>query len=81
VLAVSSPYASLRAGAAGRSDLRSRSRYAAPSEPIVLAHTGEVDMVSKATLVAQAGASFATYTHAAESPLAAGMQIARLGIV
>ena len=81
VLVVSMPYVSLRAGAAGRSDLRSRSRYAAPSEPIVLAHTGEVDVVSKATLVAQAGASFATYTHAAESQLAAGMQITRIGIV
>jgi hypothetical protein len=81
VLCMSAPYASLRAGAAGRSELRSRGRYAAPAEPIVLAHGGEVELMSKATLAVQAGASFATYTHAAESRLPAGVQIARLGIV
>lgn len=80
-LALNSPFAALRAGAAGRSELRARQRYAAPSEPIVLAHTGEVAVVSKVTLVAQAGATFATYTHAAEARLAADMQITRIGTV
>jgi hypothetical protein len=81
VLSAIAPYAALHAGAAGRSDLRSRSRYAAPAEAIVLAHAGEVEVKSKATLVSQAGASFATYTHAAELELPVDMQITRLGIV
>lgn len=81
VLWKSSASAALGAGAAGRSELRSRDRYAAPSEPIVLAHAGEVEVKSKATLVVQAGGSFATYTHAAEFTLPADMQITRLGIV
>jgi hypothetical protein len=77
----SAPFAALRAGAAGRSELRSRGRYATAPDPIVLAHTGEVELMSKDTLAAQPGGSFATYTHAAETPVPAGMQIARLGIV
>jgi hypothetical protein len=81
VLSSSSSSAALRAGASGRSDLRSRSRYTAPAEPIVLAHGGEVEVKSKATLAAQAGGSFSTYTHAAEFKLSADMQITRLGII
>ena len=81
MLSASAPYAALGAGAAGRSDLRSRSRYAAPTDPIVLAHGGEVEVKSKSTLATLAGGSFATYTHAAEFLLPADMQITRLGIV
>jgi hypothetical protein len=81
LLCASAPFVALGAGAAGRSELRSKRRYAVPSEPIVLAHSGAVDVRSMATLAAQAGASFATYTHAAESRTAAGMQITRLGVV
>lgn len=81
VLSSSSASAALSAGAAGRSDLRSRSRYATPAEPIVLAHGGEVEVKSKETLAAQPGGSFSTYTHAAEIKLSADMQITRLGII
>jgi hypothetical protein len=80
VLFASATFAALGAGAAGRSELRAKSRYAAPGDPIVLAHGGAVEVRSKATLAAQAGGSFATYTHAAESRLPDGMQITRVGI-
>jgi hypothetical protein len=79
-LFASAPFAALNAGAAGRSDLRSRFRYASAADPIMLAHTGEVDFISKTTLVAQAGASYSTFTHAAEASLPDGMQVVRLGV-
>src|SRR5262249_44336982 len=40
----------LSAGSAGRSELRARSRYATEPDPIVLAHAGEVQVLSKSTL-------------------------------
>jgi hypothetical protein len=69
----------LAAGAAGRSELRARTRYATKPDPIVLAHPGEVRVVSKLT-VAATDATVLTYTHAAERALGEDLQIARLGV-
>ena len=69
----------LMAGASGRSELRERARYAAPADPIVLAHPGEVQVVSKATVAALAEPAV-TYTMAAERELAPDLQLARLGV-
>lgn len=75
----------LAAGAAGRTELRARTRYAQPPDPIRLADAGEVLAVSKATLTAVAGTALAgdvtTWSMAAEQPLAADSQLARLGVV
>jgi len=68
----------LAAGAAGRSELRARQRYASPSDPIVLADPGEVEVRSKITLVATE-APAAGYTRAAEAVLALDQQLVRLG--
>lgn len=80
VLFASAKAAALGAGAAGRSELRATRRYAAPAEPIVLAHGGAVELTSKSTLAAQADSSFATYTHAVESAIPAELQITRVGV-
>ncbi|MEO5819723.1 MAG: HEAT repeat domain-containing protein [Vicinamibacteraceae bacterium] len=80
VLFASSPFTTLAAGSAGRSDLRARTRYATAPDPIVLAHPGEVEVVSKVTVTAAVGVASATYTRAAEQPLAADTQLARLGV-
>lgn len=70
----------LRAGSAGRSELRARTRYDSEPDPIVLAHPSEVQMVSKTTVTALAGGEVLTYTHAAERVLGEDFQIARLGV-
>ena len=72
--------ATLATGAAGRSELRARARYATPPDPIVLADPGEVQVHSKVTLAAS-GASVSGYTLAAETVLAADQQLVRLGAV
>lgn len=72
--------AALAAGAAGRSELRARTRYATDPDPLILADPGEVQMLSKSTLAVAAGTTTQTYTHAAERPLANGDQLARLGV-
>ncbi len=72
--------AALAAGAAGRSELRARTRYASDPDPIVLAHPGVVRVVSKRTVQAAAPGDVKTYTHAVEDVLAADDQIARLGV-
>ncbi len=79
VLMMSAAPLALMAGASGASELRARSRYAAPADPIVLAHPGEVQVVSKATVAAQ-GSPVMTYTHAAEQALTPDLQLARLGV-
>ncbi len=80
VLIASTAATALAAGSAGRSELRARSRYATEPDPLVLADPGEAQILSKATLAAVAEAGVATWTHAAERPLAPGDQIARLGV-
>lgn len=79
VLMMSSPLAALAAGAAGRTPLRARSRYASTPDPITLAHPGEVRAVLKATVTAET-AEVSTYTRAAERVLLADLQLARLGV-
>ncbi len=76
----SSSAAALAAGSAGRSELRARSRYASDPDPIVLAHSGEVQVLSKSTLGIVAGTTTSTYTQAAERPLADDTELARLGV-
>ena len=78
-LMMSTPLFALAAGATGRSELRGASRYDSAADPIVLAHAGEVQFVSKTTLAAQ-GAATTSYTHAAEQFLGADLQLARLGV-
>lgn len=78
-LMASSVVAVLAAGAAGRTELRSRRRYAADPDPIALADPGEVRVLSKVTVTA-VDALVSTYTHAAERPLAGDVQLARLGV-
>jgi hypothetical protein len=79
-LIVSASSAALAAGSAGRSELRARTRYATEPDPLVLAHPGEVQVLSKVTLAVVAGTATATYTHAAERPLAENSELARLGV-
>lgn len=67
----------LRAGAAGRSELRAGARYATEPDPIVLADPGESVVRSAATLAA-AGPVLG-YTAAAEL-VGAGQRITRLGV-
>lgn len=67
----------LQAGAAGRSELRARTRYATEPDPIVLADSGESVVRSTATLAATG--SFVSYTAAAET-ISVGQQITRLGV-
>jgi hypothetical protein len=69
----------LAAGAAGRSELRARTRYATAPDPIALADPGETVVRSKATLAATAGGA-TTYTQAAEIPLGDDLQLTRLGV-
>jgi hypothetical protein len=80
VLFASAAIVALSAGAAGRSELRARTRYESEPDPIVMAHAGEVRVVSKTTVTAAAGSVVATYTHAAERVLAEDLQLARLGV-
>ncbi len=68
----------LASGAAGRSDLRARGRYAAAADPIVLADPGETQVRSKVTLAATA-APVSGYTQAAAMALAPDEQLVRLG--
>jgi hypothetical protein len=70
----------LAGGAAGASPLRASQRYSTKPDPIELADPGKVAQVSKYTVAAVAGAAAQTYTHAAEQKLAAGVQLARLGV-
>jgi hypothetical protein len=70
----------LAGGAAGSSALRAADRYASEPDPIVLADPGEVLMLSKITVQAEAGTGATTYTRAAEQQLAADVQLARLGV-
>jgi hypothetical protein len=79
-LFASAAVAALAAGSAGRSELRARRRYATEPDPIVLAHPGEVLVLSKMTVAPAAGGEWATYTHAAEHALAEDAQLARLGV-
>jgi hypothetical protein len=79
VLMASAASLTLAAGASGRSELRARSRYGSAPDPIVLAHPGEVRVVSKATVAAQS-AEVSTYTHAAQRVLGQDLQLARLGV-
>jgi len=73
------PAPTLRAGAASRSRLAARRRYATTPDPIVLADPAESVVRSKTTLTA-ADAMPVTYTHAAETDLGADLQITRLGV-
>jgi hypothetical protein len=79
-LIASAAATALAAGSAGRSELRAATRYATAPDPIVLAHPGEVQVLSKSTLAIAAGTSIETYTHAAERPPAQGNELARLGV-
>ena len=79
-LLASSARTALAAGAAGRSELRAATRYRSDPDPIVLAHPGEVVVVSKVTVEAAAPEAWTTYSHAAEQPLADDAQLARLGV-
>ncbi|MFT3924532.1 MAG: hypothetical protein QM778_18480 [Myxococcales bacterium] len=79
-LIASSPRTVLAAGAAGRSELRARTRYASDPDPIVLAAAGESRLASKATLASVGTTVWSTYTHAAEQELADDVQIVRLGV-
>lgn len=74
----SSRATTLLAGAAGSSELRASTRYATAADPIVLADPAEVMVLSTRTLIAATEAM--TYTHAAELPLGADLQLARLGV-
>jgi hypothetical protein len=80
VLVASAVMVALAAGAAGRSELRARTRYDSEPDPIAMAHPGEVRVVSKTTVTAAAGSAVSTYTHAAERVLAEDFQLARLGV-
>ena len=79
-LFASSVHTVLASGAAGASQLRAAVRYATVPDPIVLADPGAVVSVSKVTVAAVAGSEAQTYTHAAERPLGADVQLARLGV-
>jgi hypothetical protein len=70
----------LGAGAAGRTPLRAGRRYARDPDPIKLAHPSEVVVLAKATAVADP-AGWAPYSLAAERPLGADLELARLGAV
>jgi hypothetical protein len=80
VLVASAAMAALAAGAAGRSELRARTRYDSEPDPIAMAHPGEVRVVSKTTIAAVDPRAVSTYTQAAESVLAEDFQLARLGV-
>lgn len=80
VLIASASGTALASGSAGRSELRAKSRYATAPDPLVLADPGEVQVLSKSTLAVAAGTVTATYTHAAEQPLTAANELARLGV-
>ncbi|MGI8457659.1 MAG: DUF6603 domain-containing protein [Propionibacteriaceae bacterium] len=73
----------LASGAAGRSQLRVRTRYATVPDPIVLADPGESVVCSTMTL-ATVGPAPTTYTHAAaalpDAAALAGLQVTRLGV-
>ena len=79
-LFASSTVTTLAAGSAGRCELRAQTRYAQEPEPIVLAHQGEVRVLSKVTMMATDATAWATYTHASEAVLATDVQLARLGV-
>jgi len=70
----------LASGAAGASALRAPQRYSTTPDPITFADAGTVTQVSMTTVTAVAGAIVQTWTHAAEQPLAADAQLARLGV-
>jgi len=80
VLSIESTRATLAAGAAGASALRASRRYAKPADPIKLAHSSEATVVSKVTAMTVNAADWANWSLAAERPLAADTQIARLGV-
>jgi hypothetical protein len=80
VLMASSRPIALAAGAAGRSELRARTRYDTEPDPIVMAHPGEVRVISKTSLAAVDAVAAATYTHAAERVFTEDQQLARLGV-
>jgi hypothetical protein len=79
-LVASAVLVALAAGAAGRSELRARTRYDSEPDPIAMAHPGEVRVVSKATVAAADASAVLTYTHAAERVLTEDFQLARLGV-
>lgn len=70
----------LAAGAAGRSELRARTRYATDPDPIALADAGESVVRSKVTLGAAVAGGPMTYTQAAEVPLGDDLQLTRWGV-
>ena len=70
----------LAAGAAGRSELRARTRYATDPDPITLADAGESVVRSKVTLGAAVAGAPMTYTQAAEIPLGDDLQLTRWGV-
>ena len=80
VLIASAVMTTLAAGAAGRSELRARTRYDSEADPIAMAHPGEVRVVSKTTLAAVDASAVLTYTHAVERVLTEDFQLARLGV-
>ncbi len=70
----------LAAGAAGRSQLRARTRYSTDPDPITLADAGESVVRSKVTLGAAVAGGPMTYTQAAEIPLGDDLQLTRWGV-
>ncbi len=71
--------ATLGAGAAARSELRSAARYATEPDPIVLADPGESVVRVRSTLAA-AGADVLGSTHAYEQVADERLQVTRLGV-
>lgn len=71
--------ATLAGGAAGRTQLRDRGRYATEPDPIVLADPGESVIRSRSSLAAADGAVL-TATHAHELDLGTDLQITRIGV-
>jgi hypothetical protein len=70
----------LASGAAGRSELRARTRYSTEPDPIALADAGESVVRSKVTLDAAVAGKPMTYTQAAEIPLGDDLQLTRWGV-
>lgn len=79
VLLASAATLAAAAGAAGRCELRARTRYAVDADPLTLADPGEVQVVHRRT-VAATSAAIRTFTHAAEAHLDDTEQLARLGV-
>jgi hypothetical protein len=80
VLMAATAGTALAAGAAGRSALRARHRYASDPDPIALADPGEVIAIDRGTVEPAAGRPWQRYTQATQAPLDASLLWARLGV-